>query len=204
MSKLGNKQIMARNIQKYMDLHNITRTDLCEALGVKYTTLTDWIKGNTYPRIDWIEKMANYLGIRKSDLVEDSISSDSVGGTFMLSNIGTRIKKLREQTGMSQIDLAIKIEVSKQTLYKYENGIISNIPSDKIERISEVFHVSPAYLMGWESSISTQDISNSNGMHLSVSEKQIITSYRRASPAIQQAVLKLLDIPEEGEISLSS
>lgn len=72
MTTLGNKEIMARNIQKYMKLHDISRTDLCDALGVKYTTLTDWINGKTYPRIDKIEKMANYFNIRKSDLVESS------------------------------------------------------------------------------------------------------------------------------------
>lgn len=71
MSNLGNKEIMAKNIQYYMDLHNKTRSDMCEALGVKYTTLTDWVKGNAYPRIDKIELMANYFGIEKSDLVEE-------------------------------------------------------------------------------------------------------------------------------------
>ena len=71
MTSLGNKKVMAKNIQKYMDLNHISRSELCEAIGVKYTTLTDWIKGNTYPRIDWIERMANYFGIRKSDLVEE-------------------------------------------------------------------------------------------------------------------------------------
>lgn len=71
MSSLGNKQIMAKNIQYYMNLNNKTRTDMCEALGVKYTTFTDWVKGNSYPRIDKIELMANYFGIEKSDLVED-------------------------------------------------------------------------------------------------------------------------------------
>ena len=44
---------------------------MCDALGVKYTTFTDWVKGNAYPRIDKIELMANYFGIDKSDLVED-------------------------------------------------------------------------------------------------------------------------------------
>lgn len=33
--------------------------------------------------------------------------------------------------------------------YKYENNIISNIPSDKVEAIAEVLKISPAYLMGW-------------------------------------------------------
>ena len=67
---LGNKEIMAKNIQYYMSKHNKTRSEMCEALGVKYTTFTDWVKGNTYPRIDKIELMANYFGINKSDLVE--------------------------------------------------------------------------------------------------------------------------------------
>lgn len=73
---LGNKEIMAQNIQYYMDLNGKTRKDVCEALGIKYTTLTDWIKGNTYPRIDSIEMMANYFGIEKSDLVENRNKSD--------------------------------------------------------------------------------------------------------------------------------
>ena len=71
MSELGNKDIMAKNIQFYMDKYEKTRQDMCDALGVKYTTFTDWVKGNSYPRIDKIELMANYFGISKADLVED-------------------------------------------------------------------------------------------------------------------------------------
>lgn len=71
MSDLGNKKIMARNIQHYMDKYEKTRQDMCDALGVKYTTFTDWVKGNSYPRIDKIELMANYFGISKADLVEE-------------------------------------------------------------------------------------------------------------------------------------
>lgn len=74
MSNLGNKSTMAKNIQYYMSLHHKSRNDMCDALGVKYTTFTDWVKGNTYPRIDKIELMANYFGIEKSDLVEERSS----------------------------------------------------------------------------------------------------------------------------------
>ena len=63
---------------------------------------------------------------------------------------GDRIKILREQKGMQQTDLATRIGVSKQTLFKYEHNIITNIPSDKIELIADVFHVTPGYIMGWE------------------------------------------------------
>ena len=60
-----------------------------------------------------------------------------------------RIVEMREALGISQTDLAEKIGVSKQTLYKYENGIISNVPSDIVEAMANVFRITPAYLMGW-------------------------------------------------------
>lgn len=61
MSDLGNKEIMAQNLQRLMDSRGIDRNKLCADLGFKYTTLTDWLKGNTYPRIDKIEMMAWHL-----------------------------------------------------------------------------------------------------------------------------------------------
>lgn len=67
-----------------------------------------------------------------------------------MSTIGTRIKEAREKVALSQTDMAERIGVSKQTLYKYENDIITNIPSDKIEAISKLTGVSPAYIMGWD------------------------------------------------------
>lgn len=65
--------------------------------------------------------------------------------------IGDRIKQLRARKNISQVDLANQVGVSKQTLYKYENNIVTNIPSDKIEGIAQALETSPAYLMGWSS-----------------------------------------------------
>lgn len=64
---------------------------------------------------------------------------------------GERIKNRRIQLGMSQIELAERISVTKQNMYKYENDIITNIPSDKIEMIARELDTTPAYIMGWES-----------------------------------------------------
>ena len=63
--------------------------------------------------------------------------------------IGDRIKQLRESKDIGQTELAEKINVSKQTLYKYENNIVTNIPSDKIESIADELNTTPAFLMGW-------------------------------------------------------
>ena len=64
--------------------------------------------------------------------------------------LGDRIKMLRISSDISQVELADRLNVSKQTLYKYENNIVTNIPSDKIEAAAKIFNVSPSYLMGWE------------------------------------------------------
>ena len=71
MSSLGNKQVMAKNIRYYMEKNRLNATDLALELDFKYSTVLDWLKANTYPRIDKIEMMANYFKIEKSDLVED-------------------------------------------------------------------------------------------------------------------------------------
>ncbi|MBR1738180.1 MAG: helix-turn-helix domain-containing protein [Firmicutes bacterium] len=71
--------------------------------------------------------------------------------------IGERIKLLREKNKMTQEELANILKTTKQNIYKYENGIVTNIPSDKIEIMSKKFGCSPAYLMGWESKSETID-----------------------------------------------
>lgn len=72
--ELRSREIMARNIRKYMRIKNISRKDVCNDLSLKYTTFTDWINGNNYPRIDKIEIMAKYFGIDKAELIEDNIN----------------------------------------------------------------------------------------------------------------------------------
>jgi len=78
------------------------------------------------------------------------------GGFYM--TVGERLKYLRERLGMSQVDFAAKLNISKQTLYKYENNIILNIPSNKIESAAKICNVSPAYIMGWEDKLNSATV----------------------------------------------
>ena len=64
---------------------------------------------------------------------------------------GERIKLLREKANMTQEELAKLLNTTKQTIYKYEQSVVTNIPSDRVERIAEVLNSTPAYIMGWES-----------------------------------------------------
>ena len=64
-------------------------------------------------------------------------------------SIAQKIKLLREQKGLTQEELARMIHTTKQSIYKYENGIVTNIPLEKIEQIAKVLETTPAWLMGW-------------------------------------------------------
>lgn len=96
--------------------------------------------------------------------------------------VGERIKEARMRLGLSQVEFAEKINVSKQTLYKYENNIITNIPSDKIEAAATLSGVSPAYLMGWENSPIEDTPINSTSSRFAQcqtkNEEALVLSYR--------------------------
>ena len=90
MSSLGNKEIMAKNIRYYMSLYNVNQTEICNTLGIKMPTFSDWVNAKTYPRIDKIELMANYFGISKSDLVEER-SLNRSGKAGVVINVYGRV-----------------------------------------------------------------------------------------------------------------
>ena len=73
---MNNRSIFANNLNKYMRLKNVSRRDLSEALGYSYYTVTDWVNGKKYPRMDKVEQLANYFGIQKSDLIEETLTED--------------------------------------------------------------------------------------------------------------------------------
>lgn len=66
-----NKNTLATNLKKYITRSGKDRKEVAEDLELSYSTLTDWINGKKYPRINNIEKLAAYFNISKSDLIED-------------------------------------------------------------------------------------------------------------------------------------
>lgn len=63
--------------------------------------------------------------------------------------IGDRIKEARIALGYSAEQVAAFLEVSPATVYRYENGDISKLPSKFIKPLAEFLCVTPEYLMGW-------------------------------------------------------
>ena len=74
---MDNKNIFAYNLRKQMELNGKSRNDIAQALNISYFTVTDWVNGKKYPRMDKVEMLASYFGILKSDLIEDKEETNS-------------------------------------------------------------------------------------------------------------------------------
>ena len=94
MSDLGNREVFSRNLKYYMKLYDKSRREVAADLNISYTTFTSWLKGTNYPRIDKIEKLANYFRINKADLIEDKYK-DSSDGYYTDPEIAELAEELR-------------------------------------------------------------------------------------------------------------
>ncbi|MBR4859320.1 MAG: helix-turn-helix transcriptional regulator [Clostridia bacterium] len=65
------KDVFAKNLKYYMERSGKNQKEMAAVVGVSAPTFNEWLKGKKFPRIDKIEKLAQYFGILKSDLIED-------------------------------------------------------------------------------------------------------------------------------------
>ena len=68
----------------------------------------------------------------------------------MTDSPGARIKYLRQLTNMSQEELGRRVGLQRAAINKYEKGSVTNIPIATIEKIAQVFDVSPTFIVGWD------------------------------------------------------
>lgn len=66
-----NADILAKNLKHYMYASGKNQKEMAEIAGVTPTTFCRYLKGIYYPRIDTIQKIADYFGIPKSYLTEE-------------------------------------------------------------------------------------------------------------------------------------
>lgn len=114
--------------------------------------------------------------------------------------VGDRIRQVRQEQDVTQQELADYIGVSKQAVYKYENNIVTNIPTDKVDAIAKRLKVSPAYLMGWEEQPTPKPTSPSPipRVHACPSEESPSSARSRAAtPTALQNREGDVDVPED-------
>lgn len=89
----NNKNIFANNLKRYISDSGKTRSEICNALDIKYSTFSEWVNGNKYPRMDKVEILADYFGVNKSDLIEEPrpISQEEQEKSHLISKVASRM-----------------------------------------------------------------------------------------------------------------
>ena len=116
---------------------------------------------------------------------------------------GNRIKNRREELGMGQTELAKKVGISKQSLYKYEKDIVTNIPSNIIEKLSRALDTTPTFIMGWKEN-ETDVIAEFEDYYQSLSQKAsrlavYLDAFAKLSPESQDKVIDYMNYQIEKE-----
>lgn len=75
---------------------------------------------------------------------------------------GERLRRLRKEKGITQEAMAKALKTTKQTISKYEKGIVTNIPSDRIEAMCELLETTPEYILGWEQRVDEDPVGEAN------------------------------------------
>lgn len=135
--KVENKEIFANNLSFYMEQKGVDRNTLCADLDLKYTTVRDWLKGITYPRIGKIELLANYFNINKSDLIENKVSTAQPSDA-LLEQITNTARKLN--TDNKKIVIRTSEDLLKEQKNEEETKI--NEVSEKVVDLYQVEVVS--------------------------------------------------------------
>lgn len=103
------KKIFTSNLRKYMSLNNKTQVDLINDLGFNKSAVSTWCNGTRLPRMDKVDALAKYFGIRRSDLIEDKSESKIKPTTIpVLGSVpaGIPIEAIQDIIDYEEIDAA--------------------------------------------------------------------------------------------------
>lgn len=106
-----------------------------------------------------------------------------------------RLKELRDEAGLSQGDIAEKFSVAQNTVSSWENGK-RDPDTDTVKKIAAFFGVSIDYLLGVTSIKKAPSLEDAE---LSTEESELLRRFRKVSPALQDAALRMLETDQKKE-----
>lgn len=71
MSEQDFNLLFSKNLNYFLSKNNITQLDLANHLGVSTSAVSAWCRGIKIPRMDKVDAICKYFGIKRSDLMED-------------------------------------------------------------------------------------------------------------------------------------
>lgn len=66
------KKIFGQNLSYLLDRRGKNQIDVARDLDVATGTVSEWVRGKKYPRVDKMQALSEYLGVRMSILIEQN------------------------------------------------------------------------------------------------------------------------------------
>jgi transcriptional regulator with XRE-family HTH domain len=98
-------KIVAANLRRIMYEKGVTQTDMAKALGFTKQSVSHWMRGDHLPRMDKIDKICNFLGCRRSDLLE----VDKTRKTVPMSSERAELIQLTMQASADNVHIVLEL-----------------------------------------------------------------------------------------------
>lgn len=95
MSEEDFKKIFSRNLNYFLSLNSKTQADLVNDLGFNKSAVSTWCNGTRLPRMDKVDTLAKYFGIKRSDLIE-AHTDEQTSGYYTNSETADMAQKIFE------------------------------------------------------------------------------------------------------------
>ena len=80
------QKIFTKNLNRLIEQRDLTQTEIADAIGVSQQTFNTWCRGLAIPRMGKIQALADYFGVKKSDLLEEKESKPVSSFEVMLAS----------------------------------------------------------------------------------------------------------------------
>lgn len=104
-----------------------------------------------------------------------------------MSTPAERIHEMRLRAGLTLRDVAIHLGIQNSAVSKYERGIITNIPLDKIQQMADLFGTTPGYLSCWSDDPGPVRVSNDH----------LLSALVKKDPYISAIIEMMRDMPKK-------
>ena len=78
MTEDRQRQIFSNNLRRLIDASGKTQKDVADAIGVSQRIMNVWARGKAIPRMGKIQRLADYFGIEKSQLIDEQPEEPSI------------------------------------------------------------------------------------------------------------------------------
>jgi len=131
---------LSRNIQHLMHANGIVHaTELSQLTGVTQPTIHRWLHDSTRdPSHKRLSIIADYFGVTLDSILNEDLTGGDKNRAPTKTELGVAFKMDREALGLSQSELARKLDVPSQSVSRWESGQM--IPRDyRLEQLANLF-----------------------------------------------------------------